>query len=1005
MPQTISALKNTSIIYSCHNNFLLKSFLILCVAFLLPVILFAQERCATEKFDSIRRSSNPKLETKDQFEDWMESQLKKKEGSGFQTERAQSTYTIPVVVHIIHNGQAIGTGSNISDAQVISQIKVLNNDFQRLNADASQTPAVFQSVAGAMSIEFVLAKQDPLGNATTGIVRVNGGQSSWNLYEDAEMKGKSYWPAEQYFNIWVTNFEDYLGYTQFPVSGLPGLGGSPNDRLTDGIIIHYRAFGSKDDGAFDLESQYDKGRTVTHEVGHFFGLRHIWGDGSSCSATDYVADTPPQIGSSANCPTHPDIECSGLAKMFQNYLDYTDDRCMNIFTVGQIGRMDVVLSSSPRRASLTSSTGSLPPGNFSVDLGILSVETPTTLECSGTHTPVIIIHNFGTTTITQAVIELKVNGSIFQTNTVTLSLPALQQTQVVFNNYSSSPLESTDFEFTINTVNGTSDEYPGNNSVSLTTETAALATMPYIENFESTLSDWNVTNPDELISWTSVTLPSSGGNAIYMHNYDYEIEGAIDKIYSPSFNVSAATGLLLKFKLAYAQRPGWVGEALSVYAFNVCADDLTTGALVFYEEGANLSTRATSWDDFVPTTASDWETKYIPLNQFIGASNFRFAFVNRNGNGNNIYIDEVELVAESVVNLSIQSVMEPSMAVCESPIIPKLKIANLGTTVISGLTIAITKNGTAQPGQSNSTVLNPGNTTEIILNNLSLSAGANNVSITVTPNGPPDSSPGDNTVLLPITFITNATKIPVRENFNTVNSWSVANPVSEGWAYAPTNFGQSAVFQSFDNLNIGAESWLVSPKMDFTNTIEASMFADFSYAYRAPNEEVVTVSISDDCGKTFTAYSTFNLNQNAITDLAWVPTSNADWSKEYFDLGNYARKENILVAIQAINSNGNNLYIDNIEFFENKNSNPAIVPEPFLIYNQSGTTYITFNLEESQAVQVQVTNLMGSQLTNFIQENTLNQTLTFNLDVAPGIYIFKIRIGEKLYVQKQFMKD
>jgi hypothetical protein len=406
---------------------------------------------------------------------------------------------------------------NISDAQVLSQIKVLNNDFQRMNSDASQTPAEFLPVAGSMSIEFVLAKQDPFGNATTGINRVNGGKSSWKLYQDTELKSKSYWPTEQYLNIWVTNFPEYLGYTQFPVSNLPGLAGSPDDRLTDGSIVHYRAFGSVDDGAFDLETQYNKGRTLTHELGHFFGLRHIWGDATSCSATDYVADTPPQIGSTFFCPTHPVKECSNLSKMFQNYLDYTDDQCMNIFTVGQVSRMDVVINNSPRRKSLLTSSGIYPPGNYILDLGVLSVQTPTTLECSGTQTPLITIRNFGTTVITQANIELKINGVVFQTKTETLNLNPLSQTQVAFNTYSSNPLDAKTYQFNILNVNGATDDYTSNNSVSLNVKTAANGTTPYIENFESGLTNWAVTNPDALTGWSSVTLPS-GGKAIVMQN-------------------------------------------------------------------------------------------------------------------------------------------------------------------------------------------------------------------------------------------------------------------------------------------------------------------------------------------------------------------------------------------------------------------------------------------------------------------------------------------------------
>ena len=150
-----------------------------CFIFPLFILFFpvhAQERCATEKFDSLRRLTNPSLETKVQFEKCIKSKL---QAPGNLVFRTQSTYTIPVVVHVIHSGQALGSGSNISDAQILSQINVLNKDFQRLNSDMSQTPPEFSSAAGSLDIQFVLAKQDPNGNATSGVIRVNGGKSVW----------------------------------------------------------------------------------------------------------------------------------------------------------------------------------------------------------------------------------------------------------------------------------------------------------------------------------------------------------------------------------------------------------------------------------------------------------------------------------------------------------------------------------------------------------------------------------------------------------------------------------------------------------------------------------------------------------------------------------------------------------------------------------------------------------------------------------------------------------
>ena len=279
-----------------------------------------------------------------------------------------------------------------------------------MNSDASSTPPEFQSVAGSLDIEFVLARQDPEGLATTGIVRVQGTQTSWSINDNYELKSLSYWPAEDYLNIWVCNLTGVLGYSQFPVSGLPGLENSSDNRLTDGVVITYNAFGSNDDGPFNLLNKYGKGRTTTHEVGHFFGLRHIWGDDDGqCDGTDYVSDTPNQSGESTGCPTAPLVSC-GVTSMYQNFLDYTDDACMNLFTVEQVGRMTTVLENSPRRASLLSSHGLSNPLPVANDLGIREVISPLDGECTSLVTPIIEVRNYGSNLVSSTRVTLNIDG-------------------------------------------------------------------------------------------------------------------------------------------------------------------------------------------------------------------------------------------------------------------------------------------------------------------------------------------------------------------------------------------------------------------------------------------------------------------------------------------------------------------------------------------------------------------------------------------------------------------
>jgi len=251
--------------------------------------------------------------------------------------------TIPVVVHIVYKTSA----QNLSDNDVYSQIQVLNEDFRKTNPDASSVPSAFSGVAADCEIEFCLAVRDPSGNTTTGITRTNTSSSSFSANDNMKHNssgGKDAWSTSDYLNIWVCNISGgILGYAQFPSSG------SANE---DGVVIDYAYFGD-----ISATSPYDKGRTATHEVGHWLNLRHIWGD-SNCG-NDYVSDTPTQATSNGGCPSFPSTSsCTGNAPngdMFMNYMDYTYDACMYMFSAGQKTRMRATLNGS--RSSLQSSNG------------------------------------------------------------------------------------------------------------------------------------------------------------------------------------------------------------------------------------------------------------------------------------------------------------------------------------------------------------------------------------------------------------------------------------------------------------------------------------------------------------------------------------------------------------------------------------------------------------------------------------------------------------------------
>ncbi|MCW8376738.1 zinc metalloprotease [Streptomyces justiciae] len=259
--------------------------------------------------------------------------------TGMETSARVGVTVIPVVVHVVHHTPE----QNISDAQIAGQIEVLNQDYRMLNPDVSKVPEVWRSLTADCRIEFALATEDPFGAPTDGITRTETAADLFrtdDAVKFAASGGHDAWPADRYLNLWVAprledpdpNLGEILGYAQFP-------GGPPE---TDGVVIGHRFLGTTG----TAQAPFNLGRTATHEVGHWLNLFHIWGDdGQGCSGSDFVADTPNAGGPNFGTPTFPHVTCNNApdGDMFVNYMDYTDDVAMFMFTQGQAARIDATL--------------------------------------------------------------------------------------------------------------------------------------------------------------------------------------------------------------------------------------------------------------------------------------------------------------------------------------------------------------------------------------------------------------------------------------------------------------------------------------------------------------------------------------------------------------------------------------------------------------------------------------------------------------------------------------
>lgn len=356
--------------------------------------------------------------------------------------------TIPVVFHVLYNTEE----QNISDEQLLSQIEVLNADFRRTNADAINTPTDFIDVAADASFEFCLAVRAPDNSTTNGITRTNTSIDGFSLNDNRiyydSLGGKNGWDKDKYLNIWVCKLNGVLGFASFPAGGL---------EEKDGLVIDFKHIGTTGTAV----SPFHKGRTTTHELGHWLNLIHLWGDGNC--ADDFVADTPTQETENYGCPAHPSPSCTNEGDMFQNFMDYTNDACMNLFTEGQKGRMHAAFNTY--RSSLLNSNACIPPLE---DAGISAISLPDeeTAYCGATIEAKVTLTNYSTLTLDSVTIVCVDENDNNYFTYWSGSLAAGASTNVTLNEI---PLADGAHDWVVHTLlpNGAPDINPENDSYPL----------------------------------------------------------------------------------------------------------------------------------------------------------------------------------------------------------------------------------------------------------------------------------------------------------------------------------------------------------------------------------------------------------------------------------------------------------------------------------------------------------------------------------------------------------
>jgi len=613
-----------------------------------------KERCSTEKYMQVQLAKSAELQSSiakadSEANKWLSMQKQKRS----QNKTNRPIISIPVVVHILYNETA--PDDDLPMEQILSQIEVLNQDYQFRNGDRNNIPAIFQDVAANIDIEFCLASRDPNGAFTDGVTRTKlpADLITFTLEDDQikrpELGGVAAWNRNQYLNIWVGRLEDdVLGY-----SSSPGFNAS-----IDGVAIGTRYFGKG--SQFNLHPSYNKGRTTTHEVGHWLGLKHTWGsytrddndtdDVRGCDFDDGITDTPNSVAPYYDCPLLSNSVSCGSQDMTMNFMEYVNDVCMYMFTKAQKDRIISVLNSN--RKSLFDSQG-CQNLNFNVDAGI-SVKSITENYCGSDYPLEIDITNVGQNLIETLNIEYRVNGGMNFPYEKNLSLnPGDVETLSLANiNIAGENI----IDVVITQVNGTQDQNIENNTISFTVTTPAYAQIPLTEGFEEVdrfeQEGWRNDNIDQdefewLIS-DEFGAPPSGNSSLIYNNFSGDSisnpRNTLDHLITPALDFSNFAAVSFSFQRAYARYDAQLFDGLSLSYSIDCGNSWEQ---FWFKENMDLATfpfDVDQGDPFFPAT-EDWEPETIELNQLSGEKEVLFRITNISGWGQLLWLDNINISA------------------------------------------------------------------------------------------------------------------------------------------------------------------------------------------------------------------------------------------------------------------------------------------------------------------------------------------------------------------------
>ncbi|MFT4016309.1 MAG: M43 family zinc metalloprotease [Agriterribacter sp.] len=598
--------------------------------------LKAQDHCATmPRLDSLFENNSSFRKKFEQNRDNFNLRLQQRNAASQREGDAEITYTIPVVFHIV-----LSDPSAVTDAQVQAQLEKLNNAFSGTDADSSSVPSWFKPLFAKSRIRFCLAQRTPDGAPSTGITRTTTSATSFT-YDDKvkyiSSGGKDSWDPDSYYNVWICRLNNsLLGYATFPEDG---------DADAQGVVIDYRSLPG---GSY---TNYNTGKTLCHETGHYFNLYHIWGDDDgACTGTDYVDDTPNQANSSTGCSSGIKTDrCTsgGNGIMYQNYMDYSYDACLIMFTTEQVERMESALLTY--RSSLLNSEGCIPVSLYDYDAALTGLYEPDQRLCSPSYSPLISIRNKGSETLTALNISVILNGEVKDIYNWTGNLASWDTTSIRLPQY---PIEQGDYTLLIklSMPNGKADEDTANDILSK----AILYYTPVTNIEESFEGDgtlpqgWDILTNENIKGWQKSGGVASTGKTSMQKAMDAYGSGQKALLHLPETYFSGVDSAYLTFNIAAAPAVSAVVQSpvdtLEVLLSQNCG---VTYQSLYKQYGASLYTKNTVVAGFNPSI-TEWRKDTVNLLGYIDKGNVLLAFRISNYNQSNIYIDDVNVFTVTV---------------------------------------------------------------------------------------------------------------------------------------------------------------------------------------------------------------------------------------------------------------------------------------------------------------------------------------------------------------------